>query len=150
VLHRDSSRSALALGITAHVPARHTSATSISLNFHEATWEDVQSVIALRGDDGMHCGWSHSHPSRHWCGEACPLEQRLQCAKQVPFFSEDDRLLHRTVFPMAWHVAFLANHADSGLTLSAYGWRRGCIEEIPFHILDATRPHGTRALAAQA
>jgi len=43
-------------------------------------------------------------------------------------------LLHRTVFPKAFHVALLANNADAGLEFSLFGWRRGMVQHRGFHI----------------
>ena len=140
-LYRDASREKLGVEITGQIPARHTTATTQSLSFTDETWSDVQAAINLRQRGEQHQGWQHSHPSKFFCPEACPMERRLQCARQMPFLSEDDVLLHSTVFPRSWHVACLANNADSGLTLSCFGWDHGVIRQRGFFILDATRAH---------
>lgn len=137
-LHRDEARESLAVEITAQIPARHTSATTHSLSFTDETWSDVQAAIDLRHRGEQHQGWQHSHPSKFFCPETCAMDCRLRCARQLPFLSEDDVLLHSTVFPRPWHVAVLANNADSGLTLSCFGWDHGVIRQRGFFILDAT------------
>ena len=76
-------------------------------------------------------GWWHSHPVLEWCKDCAP-EKRAQCALAQGFLSEDDRLLHRTVFPRAYSVALVVNDLESGPTFSLFGWSRGLIAAREF------------------
>ena len=52
------------------------------------------------------------------------------------FLSEDDRLLHRAVFPGAWNLALVVNDvAYDDPTLSLFGWRRGLLALRGHHVL---------------
>ena len=132
-LCRDSGEARLFLTVTAQIPARHTEASSAKLTFTPATWTEVQAALALRGRGEIMVGWWHSHPVREWCKE-CPPEKRAQCALAQGFMSEDDRLLHRTVFPRAYSVALVVNDiGEGGPTFSLFGWKKGLIEGMEFH-----------------
>jgi proteasome lid subunit RPN8/RPN11 len=130
-LCRDRETAGLFLEVTAQIPARHTEATSASLTFTPETWTDVQAALTLRGQEEIMLGWWHSHPVREWCRE-CPPEKRADCTLARGFLSEDDRLLHRTVFPRAYSVALVVNDLESGPTFSLFGWSRGLIAHREF------------------
>jgi hypothetical protein len=64
------------------------------------------------------------------------------------FLSEDDRLLHRTIFPRAYGLALVVNDVSfSDPTHSLFGWRNGLIELRDYRVLDpresllASSPH---------
>lgn len=130
-LRREGESSRLFVEVTAQIPARHTEATSSKLTFTAETWSDVQAALTLRGQEEIMVGWWHSHPVREWCKDCAP-EKRAQCALAQGFLSEDDRLLHRTVFPRAYSVALVVNDVESGPTFSLFGWSRGLIAAREF------------------
>jgi proteasome lid subunit RPN8/RPN11 len=138
--YEDSDSHRLAVEITAQIPAQYTESSSTSLRFTDETWAAADHAIRLRKNAGdshasMIIGWVHSHPSRVWCSETCPLENRLACPKQSPFFSSDDLNLHREVFPKAYHVALLVNVADAGTTVSAFAAVRGVVSPVPYRVI---------------
>jgi hypothetical protein len=99
----------------------------------------VQAAIDLRRAGEMMLGWWHSHPSFAFCNAECPAERRRVCALQKPFLSNDDLVLHRTIFPKAYHIALLANNADAGLEFTLFGWSSGTVRARGFHIRGARR-----------
>jgi len=125
-LRRDEESNDLFVEVTAQIPARHTESTSSKLTFTPETWSDVQAALTLRGQGEIMVGWWHSHPVWAWCKD-CEPEKRAHCALAEGFLSEDDRLLHRTVFPRAYSVALVVNDRESGTTFSLFGWNRGLI-----------------------
>ena len=130
-LWRDRESGSLFVGVTAQIPARHTEATSSKLTFTPETWSDLQAALTLRGKQEIMVGWWHSHPVREWC-KACAPEKRAECALAQGFLSEDDRMLHRTVFPRAYSVALVVNDLESGPTFSLFGWSGGRIATREF------------------
>lgn len=140
-LCRDESAAALFAEVTGQIPARHTEACSTKLTFTAATWTEVRAALELRTRAEIMLGWWHSHPVREWCKD-CPEEKRRQCALVRGFLSEDDRLLHRTVFPRAYSLALLANDVSpDGPTYSLFGWNRGMLEPREFTRLPEDRRH---------
>ena len=137
-IHRDAGLPEIAVVITAQIPARHTESKTTSLTYTADTWTAVQAALDLRKSDEVMLGWWHSHPSFKFCNAECPPERRRDCALQKPFLSGDDLLLHRAVFPKAYHIALLANLADAGLDFSLYGWRHGVVRRRGFNVLGAT------------
>lgn len=141
LLHRDGAAATLFAEVTAQIPARHTEADSTKLTFTAATWTEVRAALELRTRSEIMLGWWHSHPVREWC-KNCPEEKRRQCSLARGFLSEDDRLLHRTVFPRAYSLALVANDVtEEGPTYSLFGWSRGVLEPRQFHRLAEDR-HG--------
>ena len=132
-LCRDSDGTLFAW-ITAQIPATHTEATRQSLRFTPQTWVDVDAALALRKRGEMTLGWWHSHPE--FCA-TCPPARRTSCPYSAPFFSADDRLLHREVFQKPWNVAlllsFLGEHRPS---CNVFAWNRGLIKETGFFTLE--------------
>lgn len=139
LLCRDGGRATLFAEITGQIPARHTEACATKLTFTAATWTEVRAALELRTRGEIMLGWWHSHPVREWCKD-CPEEKRLRCSLAQGFLSEDDRLLHRTVFPRAYSLALLANDVSpEGPTYSLFGWERGLLEQREFHRLTEDR-----------
>lgn len=135
----------IALEITAQIPAEYTEASETSLRFNHDSWAAADRALRLRESAGkphqsneIVIGWHHSHPSKFWCPDTCPMENRLSCPKQAPFFSGDDLSLHREVFPKAYHIALLVNVADAGTTFHAYASTRGTVSEVPFRIIPSS------------
>ena len=144
-LHRDPVQPVLFLEVTAQIPAAHTSASATSLSFSDETWFAARAAIAIRNRGEQPILWWHSHPSKWFCNESCPMEQRLKCSMQQPFLSADDLLLHRTVFSKAWQAALLVNVADAGTTHTVWGWSEGSVRQLPFRVLDnASAAESTR------
>jgi proteasome lid subunit RPN8/RPN11 len=141
-LHRDSTVPEIAVEVTAQIPARHAEASSSRLRFTSETWSDVARALALRRGGEVWLGWWHSHPVRAWCRD-CPPEKRHDCALPRGFFSEHDRLLHRTVFPRAYSLGLVVSDTESGLRYSLFGWRRGLVEPRGFHLAGARDLTGT-------
>jgi hypothetical protein len=139
-LRRDRDAGRLFLDVTAQIPARHTEASRARLTFTPSTWTDVQAALDLRRQDEIMVGWWHSHPVREWCKD-CPSGKRADCALARGFFSEDDRLLHRTVFPRAYSIALVVNDLELGSTFSLFGWSGGLLVARPL----ALRPENAHA-----
>lgn len=136
-LHRDPSLPEAFLEITAQIPARHTVGDRASLTFTPDTWADARASIVERGRNEISVGWWHYHPVHTWCGE-CPPPKKRQCTLACGFFSEQDRKLHRVVFPAAHSVALVVNAIGEGsLSHSLFGWREGAITARGFFRIDA-------------
>jgi hypothetical protein len=133
-LHRDNAPATLFAEVAAQIPARHTEASATRLSFTAATWTGVQAALDLRTRSESMLGWWHSHPVKQWC-KNCPEEKRRRCSLARGFLSEEDRLLHRTVFPRAYSLALLANDVEDGPTFSLFGWSRGVLAPREFHRL---------------
>mgnify|MGYP006915253084 CR=1 FL=1 len=57
-----------------------------------------------------------------------------------PFFSAEDCLLHRVVFPSAFATALLlSDHGGLDVRASLFGWRDGMVAARGFHRIAA--PH---------
>jgi proteasome lid subunit RPN8/RPN11 len=139
-LHRDRQVPEVYAEVTGQIPAQHARGESTSLSFTARTWTEVQSALELRGRDEIMLGWWHSHPVHHWCKD-CPIDRRRNCALASDFFSEQDRALHRTVFPGAYTFALVVNGiASDEHTESFFGWRNGVLESRGFHVLNDLEP----------
>jgi proteasome lid subunit RPN8/RPN11 len=143
----DDERRDLFVEVTALIPARHALSASTKLTFTAETWTAVDAAIKLRRREEQMLAWFHSHPSKYWCGPNCSLEARKKCPLSRNFFSAEDCLLHRTVFPMAHCFALVATNTDAGLNFAMFGWRQGLIAQRGFHILNATNNAGEPAEA---
>lgn len=136
-LRSDSAGAGLFVDVTAQLPARHVEASSTRLTFTSETWTEFRTALALRRREEIMLGWWHSHPVREWC-KSCSEEKRRECVLRGDFLSEDDRLLHRAVFPRAYSLALVANDvSDDEPTFSMFGWRRGVIDRRAFHVTAA-------------
>lgn len=135
-LSRDAATGAVFLETTAQISAQYTVAAETSLAFTPETWTQVQGAIDLRQRDEIMLGWWHSHPIKAWCAK-CPPEKRKKCPLLVDYFSAQDRLLHRTVFPAAYSIALVVNElAEDKQTISMFGWRKGLVVQRGFQVLD--------------
>lgn len=148
-LHRDPAKPVVFLEVTAQIPAAHTSASTTSLSFNDDTWHAARAAIAIRNRGEQPVLWWHSHPSKWFCNETCPMEERLKCSMQRPFLSADDLLLHRTVFYKAWQAALLVNVADAGTTHTVWGWKEGGVRQLPFRVLDGAVHQPVRTIAPE-
>jgi len=138
-LGRDAATGAVFLETTAQISAQHTVAAETSLAFTPETWTQVQGAIDLRQRNEIMLGWWHSHPIKAWCAK-CPPEKRKKCPLLVDYFSAQDRLLHRTVFPAAYSIALVVNElAEDKQTISMFGWRKGLVVQRGFQVLDCPR-----------
>lgn len=143
-LHRDSSRPDLLLEVTSQIPAQHTEQELTQLTFTPDTWAAVDRAIAVRDRHELYLGWWHTHPVGHWAGPSQsgpnPIVQRSDRVAR-DFFSVDDVMLHRTVFPRAYSIALVLSdyHQGNGEpSLQLYGWERGMIAPRGFHVLKET------------
>jgi len=135
-LCRDVDDGDLFLDVRALLPARHAVAQPDRLTFTPETWADAHAAIALRGNDECFVGWAHSHP--FFCRDCTPAARRT-CALALPFFSEQDRSLHRTVFGRPFDVALLVSDGGpSGHSCALFGWRRGMIERRGYSVAGHT------------
>lgn len=131
-LRRDSVLGDLFAIVTAQVPARHCLAESMRLTFTPETWSHARSAMELRHRNEVIIGWWHSHPAAHW-----KQEEVTAGAASGPFFSVQDRALHRTVFCRAYSVALVVTESETGEQHTLYGWRNGQVEQRAFYVLDA-------------
>ena len=123
--------------ITAQVPTPAQGELT-RLAFTPAVWSSVRAATNARGAGEIWCGWWHSHSWWH-----APIAQQQQAIDETtrvanaaaqPFFSEDDRQVHRTVFPRAYSVALLVTDSPhGGMSWSAFGWQLGRIVARGFH-----------------
>jgi proteasome lid subunit RPN8/RPN11 len=133
-LHRDRSagEDGVFLEITAQIPAQHTDQREMQVTFTDKTWAAARDVLALRRSDESIVGWFHSHPD--FCRNCAP-EKRANCSLNGIFFSSADVSLHRTMFARAWHVGLLFSNRPAGIIPALYGWQRGVVASMPFHLL---------------
>lgn len=124
--------------VTALVPARHTVGSSAKLTFTADTWTDARAAIALRARHEQLLGWFHSHPQIAWCAaKGCSPEAQRTCSLASGFLSEEDRLLHRTIFPRAFTLALLMTHTIDGCVPALFGWQHGMLAARGFRVLGA-------------
>jgi len=114
---RDTANRQIYLAITDLIPAKHTRANATQVTFTPDTWSAVDAAIHLRHDDEVMLGWFHSHPAKFWCSPKCPPEARRECPLGRTFFSGEDCMLHRAVFPMAYCVALLVTNTTPGFAM---------------------------------
>jgi hypothetical protein len=136
-LHRDASLPELFVEITAQIPAEHAPAEVNRLTFTPETWTAAQAAVDLRRSEEVFLGWWHYHVIKEICRN-CPDEKKIACQWAHGFLSEDDRLLHRTVFPRAYTCALVVSDIADGhdVAFSLFGWRRGILEARGFHVTD--------------
>ena len=137
-LRRDAATRDLAVVVTAQVPAI-AHGTAAKLSFTPETWHAVRTAIALRDRGEIMAGSWHSHPAATaWCVK-CAVEKQRECHLQIPFVSEDDVVLHRTIFPAAHCGSLVVTLAHDGPRYALFGWRGGRVLQRGFSILGATR-----------
>ncbi len=135
-LYRDPDSREIFSVITAQIPATCARGDSNRLEFTAEAWTEMRTGLEQRNRGETVGGWWHSHPVSVWCGQ-CPPERRKICPLAGGFLSSHDRALHRTMFPHPYGLALVVNHLDSRIqTHSAFGWRRGMLEQRGFHVLD--------------
>jgi len=125
--------------VTALIPASHTEGSATRLHFTAASWAAIRDAIALRRRDEIPLGWVHSHP-QEIC-ETCEKRREGACAGCGVYFSADDVVLHRTVFPRAFGFAIVISPAaaESGFAWAMFGWRQGILAERGFFIIESRR-----------
>jgi len=132
-LLRDPGSGTLFLDVTAAIPARHGEAGTGSFTFTPETWAAVDTALALRGGTETNVGSFHSHPN--FCAR-CPEEQQRVCAFGNPFFSDDDKHLHRTIFPRGHQIALLISHLPGrGHVPALFGWRDAMVASRGYYEL---------------
>jgi hypothetical protein len=140
---RDEAAGELFLLITAQIAAPAQGALT-KLSFNADTWSSVQSAIDQRSTKELWLGWWHSHSyTKHESSKPQAAEGAASRGRQPAsaFLSEEDRLLHRTIFPRAYSIALLITDSpDSGMSWAAFGWRGGMIVGRAFHLVDVPLP----------
>lgn len=128
------------LEVTCQVPAEGTEATSTSVTFTPAVWQQAREVAALRGEGEIFVGWAHSHPFR-LCA-TCPSSPPPECVAKVLFYSADDEFLMELSFAQPFMVGLLAgvdsrlDAALGHLPVKLFGWRNGEIQPRGFHVIE--------------
>lgn len=136
-LYRDTTSPEIHAEITAQIPASLADAGHAYLGFTPQTWSAVSDALALRGRHEIYFGWWHYHP--FFCRRCDPARRRL-CVLSRPFFSRDDRELHRVVFDTAFSVALLLSDiGEASLCYNWFGWRQGSIAARGCYLLDSDR-----------
>jgi len=130
----DPARPEVFVHISAQIPATHTVAGAAHLTFTAETWAAARSAITLRDRGEIYTGWWHFHP--HFCAR-CPAERRRQCVMAKPFFSPEDRCLHKTVFGRAFDVALLLSDLGEHISADLFGWQAGRIEARGYATIDS-------------
>ena len=64
-----------------------------------------------------------------------PRPGKTEVVPTKPFFSQDDRALHRAVFQGAFNVALLVSDLGDDLSVDLFGWRGGEIAQRGFYLL---------------
>jgi len=137
-LCRDQASEEIFAEITVQIPATHAIGELAKLSFTPETWTAARDAIALRHREEMLLGWWHSHPVDHWKCKNCPEEQRRNCSVSQGFFSEQDRLVHRSVFSRAWSMALVVSElGGNDASISMFGWNRGMIEQRGYYLMNA-------------
>jgi hypothetical protein len=140
---RDDAGGDLFLDITAQIPAPAEGALT-KLSFTADTWSQVQSAINQRCTNEIWLGWWHSHSYTKFEAESCASEKSAASRERAiatAFLSEEDRLLHRVVFPRAESIALLITDSPvSGMSWAAFGWRGGQVKPRAFHLVDVPLP----------
>lgn len=145
---RDSATEDLFIEVTAQIPALHTTADATSLRFTSDTWTAVRAALALRRRHELMLGWWHSHPATHW-SESVKVDEAN--AVSLGFLSQDDRLVHRTVFAPAHTVALVMTTLSSGdVSAALFGWREGLLERRAFSVTTTPDPTGETIVGADA
>jgi hypothetical protein len=148
-VRRDPKQREVFLEITAQIPARaHSQLTRLS--FSPDTWSDAQAALDLRGKGEAWLGWWHSHSflKKEVATERDDPVSGDRVAR--PFLSEEDHLLHRTIFPRAFSLALLLTDAPrSGLSWTMFGWRAGLIARRDFHVIHAPMPESFTSLQGE-
>lgn len=138
-LRHDANANDLGVVVTVQIPAPHTEAKSDALTFTPASWAAVRAALALRGRNEIILGWWHSHGgTKYWCAAKCDAERRRTCGWNHSFFSEQDLLLHQTVFSQPFHIALVVTQRfESTPMFALYGWREAMVVQRGFRLLHA-------------
>jgi len=145
-VRRDPAVAEVFLEITAQIPA-HAHSEVMRLSFSPDTWSDVQAEVNSRGQNEVWLGWWHSHSFSKQEAPSEGKDSALRRRPALPFLSEEDLLLHRTVFPRAYSLALLITDSpQNGMSWTMFGWRSGTIARRDFHVIDAPLPKAFTAL----
>ncbi len=128
-VRRDVETGEIFLEVTAQVAARAKSQLT-RLTFSPQTWTELEEGVKARGKNEVWLGWWHSHSffkNAIETGGAAGAEEEYESrGSRVAraFLSEEDVLLHRSVFPRAYSVALLLTDSPRwGLSWTLFGWR---------------------------
>lgn len=139
-IHRDAEANEAFVVVTAQIPATQAAGELTKLTFTPETWAAVHAAVEARGSDEILVGWHHSHPVDHWASAKEAGEEEGvgmgPAALRGDHFSEQDRHLHRTIFPSAFCVGLVAYLiGGTARNFSLFGWRMGLLEHRGFQIL---------------
>jgi hypothetical protein len=133
-LARDRSRNDLVAIVTAQLPAEHTRSEATRLGFTPDTWAALDAALTRRHSNEIRLGWWHCHS--FWRENHKVCEKKEKCPMLPGFFSEDDVMVQRTVFPRAYSVGLLATYVPCGrLQHTLFAWRNGMVTSRGFRIL---------------
>ncbi len=139
-VRRDPGVPEVFLEITAQIPA-HARSELTRLSFGPDTWSDVQAAVNLRDGKEVWLGWWHSHSFFKKENETADGRDPPARRPAIPFLSEEDLLLHRTVFPRAYSLALLLTDSPhSGLSWTMFGWRSATMAQRDFHVIHVPLP----------
>jgi hypothetical protein len=140
-VRRDAETGEIFLEVTAQVPARAKSQLT-RLSFGPQTWTDLDGAVNGRGKNEVWLGWWHSHSFfKKAIGAEGEEETAGESRVARAFLSEEDVLLHRSVFPRAYSVALLLTDSPRwGLSWTLFGWRGGMVAQRGFHVVNVPMP----------
>ncbi len=122
---RDPDTDRLFVEISEAVEADEAQGTAGSLDFDYNVWRQVLDRIDKDFPDKVPVGWYHTHLVSRVA--VLPVEEAEgeYMARYFPFFSPQDRFIHRNFFPDPWHVALVID-LRCGWEMF-FAWREGAI-----------------------
>jgi hypothetical protein len=149
-LYRDPASRELFAVVTTQLPALEAKGELTRLEFTPAAWAAVADLMRRRATDELPLGWWHYHPAHLWQCRNCPEERRRACPLARGFFSDEDRLLHRTVFPRAYTLALVVSSiSDAEHRVACFGWRNGRVEARALHVAETAPATATGAVVGR-
>ena len=136
-LFRDPQSREMFAAVSTQIPALEAKGELTHLEFTPETWAGIADLIRMRGNDEIALGWWHLHPVHRWepCSR-CPESRRRVCPRAQGFFSAEDCLLHRAVFPRAYTVAVVVSSiSETEHHVAGFGWRGGRIHSRALHVI---------------
>lgn len=119
------------ISITALVELRKARGTTMSFSFSPAVWDEISSIVALRGGTDVILGFEHSHP--FWCRN-CTAEKRRVCPLRTCYFSEDDRFVMTTAFPAAYQVGLVVKVKEDSMEPALFTWTGGVVKRRGYFV----------------
>ena len=101
--------------VKARIPAEHTHGTARSLHFTAKTWSALGRVQEQQFPHLTTLGWYHSHPV------------------SGVFFSDKDRFIQRSFFPLSWQIAVVVDPRQP--RLGVFRWRADQIVVCGYRVI---------------